>query len=466
MTRLTKVFLWILLPFMCSAITLGYAVVSDWLFIQGEVNVPASAFSGVYISDVSVYSENRATSVSFNYFKPTNLSVSARPAASGGSITYKVTVHNNTDVTYWYIKQDYLEDYESNSLIGNANGITVVTKDHPGDTSQTFNSDDWVPPQTYRDFYVTYTFGSSAQTYPVTLINFSFGIKMDAVHDQFLTVLNDPVPSGGYEYITQIFDEKFRETGETVIASVGDEKEIFDTLFGPDLTVNIDGVEVPVTVMIRRENVDGRDTGDNYSGSSGAPTGCEYTVYVTVDSLDSPTGKAMVYAVSYSNGGTASVGDNWYQIGQLYEGEANIIDYDTSADGMQGAFDIYSWVATPNRYEAANGIVYLVGQEQGDQYDKLKTLDEIMSTADQDIFNDIDNTRILKTVYDIINDPANAYKAGLLGLQEAFYDAAPFYNVMNNGQEIKVARNCTRAEIVPFILNIQTALDYYNQVNP
>ena len=82
-----------------------------------------------------------------------------------------------------------------------------------------------------------------------------------------------------------------------------------------------------------------------------------------------------------------------------------------------------------------------------------------------DIFNDIDNSKILKTVYDIINNSANSNKDGLLGLREAFLSAAPFYNVYNGGQEIKVKRNCTRAEIIPYILKIKTALDYYNQVN-
>lgn len=465
MTRLTKVFAWIALSFMCSALIFGYAAISDDLYINGEASFEEKAYEGVYIFDVSVYSENMASSVAYAYYKPTNLSVTANPTVSGANITYKITVHNNTDVTYWYINQEYVEDFESNFLIGKSNGITVVTKDRPDDNSSTFNSEDWIPPQTYRDFYVTYTFGSQAQAYPATFINFMFGIKMDAVHDEFLTVLNDPTPSGGYEYITQIFNEKYAQTGETIIANVGEEKDIFDALFGSDLTVNIDGVEVPVTIMIRRENVDGRDTGDDYFGTSSAPSGCEYTVYITVDPLDSPTGEAVVYAVSYSNGGVADEDGKWYQLGQLYEGAANIIDYDTESAGMQGAFDVYSWVATPNTYQVANGITYLVGQEQGDQYDKLKKLEEIMSTNDQDIFNDIDNCRILKTVYDIVHNSANANKSGFGALREAFYDAAPFYNIMNNGQEIKVARNCTRAEIIPYIMNIQTALDYYNEVN-
>jgi len=453
----------ILLLFSTLGIATGYAALTDNFFIYGEASLTGKPFEGVYISNAEFYSTSGVSDISIDYFKPTNLSQTVRATRSGGSITYKVTFHNNSSVTYWYVRTEYEDFVESNSLIGASGGITVTTKDHPNDTYSTFNSDDWIPPNTYRDVYITYTFGANAQSYQATLVNYLFGIKIDAVHDQFLTVLNDKV-GGGYNSLSEAFDKKYRETGECVIANIGEEKALFDSLFGHELTIDIDGEEVPVTVMVRRENVDNRTTGDSY-GVNGGPTGCEYTVYITVDELNSPTGKAIVYAVSYSNRGTAGNGDTWYQLGQLYEGEANRIDYDTETAGNQGAFDVYSWIATPNRYEVANGRSYLVGQEQGDQYDKLKTLEQIMATNDQDIFNDIDNSRILKTAYDMVAKSDNVNKPGYIALREAFYAAAPFYNIFNNGQEVKVKRTGTRAEIIPYIEAIQEAMDYFNEVN-
>ena len=460
MGKTSKILAWILLSFMCAVLLVGYAAVVDTLSVTGTASLENKPFEGVYISAVELYSENGATSVAYSYKNPTNFSVTANASRNGSSITYKITVHNNTNVTYWYLGQEYIEEFESNALIGRGHGIIVTTKDHASDTSSTFNSSDWVPPNTYRDFYVTYSFGDDALSYTATLINFSFGIKMDAIHDQFVTVLNDPTSSGSYEYLAKAFDEKYAATGETVLANVGSEQKIFNELFGSNLTVNLNGEELPVTVIIRRENVDNKSTGDDYSGSANAPTDCEYTVYITVDPLNSPTGEAIVYAVSYTNSG-----GEWYQIGQLYEGTADIIqDYDSKTQGNQSAFDIDTWEATPKRYEVANGITYLVGQEQGDQYDKLKTLEELMSTNDQDIFNDIDNSHILKDVYDIVYNSNNVNRAGYDNLKAAFENAAPFYNIYNNGQEVKVKRNFTRAEIIPYILKIQNALDYYNQV--
>ena len=463
MTRHTRVIALISLLFMSLFIGMGYAALSDNLFIQGDANIEGKPFEGVYIYEVSVYSASGAANVSNEYIKPTNFSQNVRASANGGSITYKVTFHNNSNVTYWYIRSDFISDFESNGLIGASGGITILTKDHPNDTYSSFNSSDWIPPDTYREVYITYTYGAGAQSYQSTFVNYMFGVKMDSVHDQFLAALNDSTSGGAYELISEAFDEKYEETGQRVIANVGDEEELFNTLFGSNLSINVDGEEVPVTVVIRRENVDGRTTGDTYS--SGGGSGCEYTVYITVDALDSPTGKAITYAVSYSKGGTADVGGAWYQLGELYEGTADRIDYDTSTAGMQGAVNVYSWVATPNRYEVADGITYLVGQEQGDQYDKLKTLEQLMSTNDQDIFNDIDNTRVLKKAYDIVHNSANYSKPGYSVLREAFYAAAPFYNVYNNGQEVKVKRQGTRAEIIPYIEAIQKAMDYFNEVN-
>lgn len=462
MTVLTKSLVCILLLFSFVGMIIGYAAISDNLGIYGDAAVEGKPFVGVYIYESEVYSINGVNAVSSNHYHPTNFSAVTNAPSANTSITYRLTLHNNSHVTYWYLGTDFVTSVESNSLINASGGITIMTKDHPSDNYSSFNTDDWIPSQTYRDVYVTYTFGAQATGYKATLVNYSFGVKMDSVHDEFLSVVNDNSLGGGYDQITAAFDAKYKETGSHVIANVGDEKEVFDSLFGSNLSITVDGVEVPVTVMIRRENVDGRTTGDAYSAPGGG-SGCEYTVYISVDALNSPNGKAMVYAVSYSSGGAGGSG-KWYQLGQLYEGTANVIDYDSTSAGVQGAFDVYSWSATPNSYEAA-GIVYLVGQEQGDQYDKLKTLEQIMSTNDQDIFNDIDNKGIFKRVYDIVSSSHNTSKPGYAGLREAFDAAAPFYNIYNGGQEIKVKRNCTRAEILPYLENIQKALDYYNEVN-
>ena len=132
-----------------------------------------------------------------------------------------------------------------------------------------------------------------------------------------------------------------------------------------------------------------------------------------------------------------------------------------------------SWIASKETYTVVdfnNGsgqkkISYNVGLEQGDQYDKLKTLEELMSCKDQDIYNDIDNTGILVYVYKTLQNHNGSSHPAIVQLRTAFENMAPYYNVYNNGQEIKIKRdgNTTRSRLIPHLIELQEALDYYYQ---
>lgn len=443
----------LLLFTMALGVGVGYAAVADNLTVKGEAKAEAKEYKGVYITDMTLVNTSNATSLAANFTLPTNVMVSAHPSRSGSSLTYKITVHNNTEVTHWYIGHDFVTDYESNSLIGKNGGITITAKDKLSDSSATFNTDDWIPPGMTREFYVTYTFGQNAQSYPTTFVNLQFGIRMDAVHDEFLAVLNNVIHPDSYEYISGVFDDTYDKTGKVSISSKT-HPDVFTNLF-PDLSVDFDGSEKTANVTIRRENVDARNTGDSYDG--GGPTGCEYTLYITVDS----TNPATVYAIAYTLG-SASAGGKWSQLGELYEGTASL-----NADGT---INYSTWLAKPNTYKVAsvNGqtITYKVGQQYGDQYDIKKTFEDITSVADQNFFNFIDNVNIFKAVYDILKRHRGSTDPAVLNLGEVFANAAPYYENRNNGQEFKVVRKYTRAEIIPVVEGIQKALDYYYQAYP
>ena len=460
------------LLFVFMATTTG--VYATWQFSENEpqqkadsLNVLLNEFTFapkeiLHITAVSQYSASGVSNVTPSFSHPTYLSSVTDVSRSNSSVTYKVTLYNNTGVTYWYLGPSWGDNTSSNSLIGKSNGITITTTDNYGENGNTFNTEDWVPPYTTRDIYVTFNFGSNAVGAGIHVsISLDFGMKMDAVQDEFLAILNDTVSANGYHYLDEVFNAQYKENGSTVLANIGDDVAIFDRLFGGKPTIKIDGKDVPVTIMIERANVDGLTTGDSY-GVNGGPTGCEYTLYITIDPLDSPTGEAMVYAVSYSRGGSSGV-NNWYQLGQLYEGTSPLITYDSEGNV---AFDVDEWKATANEYEFIDGYYYKVGYEQGDQYAKYKTIEELMSCNDQNFYNDIDNSQILRKVYAVVHNSANYNKPGYEVLRAAFEKAAPFYTVHNNGQEVKVKRVAKRAELIPYIEAIQVAYNYYNQVNP
>ena len=429
----------------------GYAALTDNLSILGNAHAKPKPHKGVIITNVELMRSSGITSRENEYILPTNHETSVNVDRSNGFITYKITVFNNTDVTYWYIGPRCTTDYGKNALIGKNNGISIVTKDHADDNYQSFNNEDWIPPQTERDFYVTYTYGSNASGVVDLLVNFHFDIRMDAVHDEFLAVLNDSAPGGGYETLKATFESAYKSTGAVSI-STESHPELFASLFD-DLMINMDGVEKEAHIVIRRENLDkDATTGDQYNNNG--PKGCEYTLYITVEPL-TPGTRPTVYAIAYSEG-ASDMGELWYQVGELYEGTANV--------NSNGQIDYSSWIATHKNYEMADGINYLVGAPNGDQYDIMKTMEQLISAEDQDIFNMIDNTNIFKKVYDIIQKHQGSTDPAVLGLRNAFYEASKFYVNHNNGQEFKVVRNkYTRAEIIYAIKNIQKALDYYNQ---
>lgn len=442
-----------------------FGVYASWVFClpmdesDQVVGVTMGEFSYdpgeiLYISAVEQYaSDGFSEPLQYSHSLPTNLRTRGTVQSRGSSVTYKVTVFNNTDTTYWYIGQKH-SGHGTNGLITEG-GITVRTKEKPSDTTGTFNSYDWVPARTKRDFYVTYTFSSAAAVTAVDLlVNFYFSIRIDGVQDEFLRILNDKETANGYYYLSDAFNDVYAENGKNVVDSINN-PEVFENLFGGDLMIDVDGKQVPVTVSVQRKNVDGTSNGDSYSG--GGPTGCEYTVYVTTDPLESG-GTATVYAISYSCGSDGV----WYQIGQLYEGTAPMIN---SNGGP--IMNVDRWVANPNNIQIGEGIEYKVGQQYGTSYDILKTVEQIMSTGDTEIFNKIDNSRLFKKVYDILNSSENKYSEApeVVHLRHVFEICAPYYDIRNNGQEIKVVRNCTRAEILPYLVKLCDALEYYREVH-
>lgn len=435
---------------MTCFIVMGYAKIADNLLVTGDADVPVTPFKGVYIKSVEIISFANTVTSHNEYILPTNHESTTDAGRRDGFVTYKITVHNNTDVTYWYIGSKYDTSYEENRYIGASNGISIKTMDRLGESYSTFNTDDWIPPQTERVFYVTYTYGSNAQNECTTLINFHFDIRLDAVHDEFLAVLNSVADTTSYSYLVSVFENEYAANGSKEITTES-HPEVFANLF-PDLLVNLNGSEQQASVVIRRENMDkDPSSGDNGTGN----TGCEYTLYITVEPL-TPGTRPTVYAIAYSRG-AAEMGDDWYQVGELYEGTAPILS--------DGSIDYKNWSATYKNYEIADGIYYIVGAANGDQYDIMKTMEQLISAEDQDIFNQIDNTNIFKKTYDIIMKHQGSTDPAVEGLRAAFYDADKFYNNLNNGQEFKVVRNTyTRAEIIYALKNIQAALDYYSQV--
>ena len=473
-----KAMLCISLSLMCIFACIGYAAISNQLVISGTATAEPREPEGLYISAVEVSASSNVAGESVEIVYPTSLRSSLRANARNASITYKITVHNKTDMTYWYlgIKHDGQGD---NALVNATNGVSITTRDGVASNAAAFDSSDWIPPQTERTFYATYTYGSNAQGNRSLLVNFSFGLHVESVSDGFLKVLNDKTSSYGYHYLANAFDQSYAQDESKVLGNVGEDKEIFDNLFGSNITVNIDGQNVPVTIMVERTDVDEKSgTGDAYSGN-GAPSGCEYTVYVTVDNSTAAGQTATVYAVTYTCGADGV----WYMIGELYEGTCKTVDYDTSNQAYEPAFDVDSWRATQKEYTVINNVTYKVGYtNQGTEYDQYNTIELLMSKFDQEFYNKVNNNSasflqtVCKTVYTYTNhygqykesdNLENIVKPGYADLKQAFDRIKPYCLIANGAQEVKLqnANSLSRAELIQMLEAIQMTYEYYLAVN-
>ena len=150
MRKVSKLLIFLSTFVMTIFLSIGFANFTDDLNLKGDANVKGKPYQGVYIKSIEVVEEKNASVVSGSFILPTNVSSIVNTTTTNSSVTYKVTVHNNTNVAYWYFDQHYSTSFESNNLLNTENGIYVITKDHIDDTISTFNSNDWVPAQTER----------------------------------------------------------------------------------------------------------------------------------------------------------------------------------------------------------------------------------------------------------------------------------------------------------------------------
>ena len=82
-------------------IAVGYAAVSDNLDITGSASLTPPPRRGIFIVAVERVSSSGVTDMGVEYVSPTNVKANVN-ASNGGKITYKITVENTSDVTYWY----------------------------------------------------------------------------------------------------------------------------------------------------------------------------------------------------------------------------------------------------------------------------------------------------------------------------------------------------------------------------
>ncbi|MBR7116181.1 MAG: hypothetical protein IKC87_00520 [Clostridia bacterium] len=384
MNTWTKTLLAISLSLMCVFSNLGFAALSDTMGIRGTAK--ADIPSGLFITSISTDSASNVDKNNVSYLPySTTVDSTISRSRNTGSVTYNVTVLNNTSLTYSYrgiYYQTNLTGYNGNNYVQTSNNrsrIGVVCS-----LANASAEDKKVAPGETLDFTVTYTVGSSlnANTDWKTLINFQFGINVDGERDalevvesKFLNILNT---QSTYEQLIDALDNKFDGRQEWTSNYIGNvngsssaDSVAVNTLFAGQLQITVGKENMDATVMIKHENLDGdTSTGDDYTAVNSSNGGvfrgygCEMTLYLTVDPLEDAGEYVPVYVVVYTCDRDADgnrIGD-WYRIGDTYSGTANVVTYDGGTG--TGSFVTDNWIADASSYKLVDGYSFNIGGEE------------------------------------------------------------------------------------------------------
>lgn len=476
----TKAILAISLSLMCVLTNLGYAVLSDSLGIRGEAKTDIP--SGLFITSITTDSTSNVdkNNVSFIPYSTTVDSTISR-SRNTGSVTYNVTVLNNTTLTYSYrgiYYQTNLTGYNGNNYVATSNnrsriGVVCSLANASAENKK-------VAPGESLSFTVTYTIGSgmNANTDWKTLINFQFGINVDGerealevVESKFLNILNT---TSTYDQLIDALDNKFDGRQEwtsnyigNVTGSSSADSVAVNTLFAGQLQITVGQDQMDATVLIKHENLDGNTlTGDDYTAVNSSNGGvfhgygCEMTLYLTIDPLDKAGTYVPVYAVVFTcdrdeNGNKVS---DWYRIGSTYAGTANVVTYDGGTG--TGSFVTDNWIADASEYQLIEGYSFNIN---GVTYSLDKYSHNIaQGISIKHIVTEKDATAV-NTFQTLLNDAKriadNSSYAGIgidlieEALDEVLIKFSDYFTIDGSGNYV-VDPDLTIAQISPSILDL------------
>ena len=479
----------IALILMTGFMSIGYAALTDTLNLRGSAKVDIPY--GLYITNVvttgtSNNDKNEVTYLPYTTTVDSTISnVYSRWNQKSGSVTYQITVFNNTKLTYAYrglYYQSNLANYNGNPKIAtylNDNVLCVSCS-----LANAAPENKVVRPGQSLTFEVTYTAGKNlnANSNWSTLINYQFGINVEGeeqaieiIENKFLDILNSQIT---YDRLIDALDNKYDGSQEwtsnyigNVVGSSSADSVDVNTLFAGQLQITVGSQQLDATVLIKHENLDGnQQTGDDYvaqpPNSNGRPFygyGCEMTLYLTVDPLSAQSAGdyVPVYAVVFTRDRDADgnfVGD-WYRVGDTYAGEADVVTYDGGTGG--GSFCTDRWRADPTTYTVVEGYRYTVGGNafELDTYSYQSGYRESIKSIVT--AKDANATQTLQTLLNhakSILEMQGYAGTGIELVEQAYLDAARYYTLDANGNPV-VNANLTRAQLCPPMKNLRYAVD-------
>ena len=265
---------------------------------------------------------------------------------TSSTVVAEVTFYNGSDVSYYYNKTEALST-NNEKIIYEVSGISQKEE---------------VPSKTYKTLTVTFKYSSNNTSNRTVLseLHFNFVVDKDSIGivaaqtavTRFADVLNDVVSENSYQTLEDYMND--RGSNASTVSYVGnvsgandsDSKFIQQLFTNEFLNMDLDGdgKSEPITLMIKRENLDNdSSTGDDYTykglfGSNRTVRGAEMTIYITSEGFKSSS--LTVYAATFTKlEGT----DKWIQVVPLTRGTADANNYSTGAFGTDNSFNTDTW---------------------------------------------------------------------------------------------------------------------------
>lgn len=350
--------------------SVGFAVVSDELKIEGtaEATPPRS----VYIVNALQSGAETDCSVQIKGYSGTVLSSKVTLSTSAtASVKISVEVFNNT--AYGYVFNGI--KYESGADTYDNADITVSVTD--------LKVGDALAVGAGLTFIAEFSYVATASAQNTVLnsaINFSFipaseyvpDIAVDNALERFENILNDETENEEGKTLFEQLNDAFENTtgsrpnndnGKSyignVVGSSGVDSEAIEKLFTVDgenkLVLDINGEKTNVTVLIKREDIDG----DSSNGK-------EITLYLTPEEITGEWDRmtwshpyhSPIYAVVYRCEKDEDGNEKWSRIGETYEGKATKTHYDYTEDDWTkyDSFDTGAWITTQSYYGLSAGV--------------------------------------------------------------------------------------------------------------
>lgn len=330
-----------------------------------DTNISASLgrfdHSKLYIIDISSPSTATGyTSAGMVKTADTQAKATLNLGSSGNAaVSFVVTFYNGSDVTYYYNKTETVSS-TNNNIVYEVTGI---------------QQKDAVAPEGTITATVTFTFknGTAASNTSLeAVLNFLFVVDKDSIGvvvartilDRFRDILNNVVAPDSYNTLDTAMNNRTGWNKASDVTFIGNvvgsntsDTRTLENLFGDDtmkMDLDGDGTPEPVTIMIKRENLDGNnDTGMAYTYTDGRQQrtvqGAEMTIYITSQDLDSYSrgDDIVVYAAAFTKLPGA---DLWTDLVPLTKGTAPANNY-SGGDyyGPANSFNTSKWESDNNK---------------------------------------------------------------------------------------------------------------------